>query len=463
MRAFSSLRSFHGERMQRTPAATVEVFIRDRMLAVQAFGSPPAREALRRLRYVAAQARTLASSGETTLRELCDWLEARQSELYYDAESAVPDSDEDAVRFLTVHGSKGLEFPIVILTGLGVATSRVGPQSVDLVPDYERSTLNVRCGDFTTAGYVRDSEKKMYEAEQKRLLYVATTRARDHLILSLYHGKDPCHATRILARLQDRPELSEEVPVAPIPSRISDSAGTTLPPPDPGAAARHREQEAEWLANREALIAGLADQPMVSPSHLSHEPGASHQSELEAADPPPEPDPDDTVRRLRRGRGGSALGRAVHAVLQIIDLATLENLDALAESAARDEGLPSNQITVITRYVHNAAASAPIQRALHSGRYWREVPVGTLSMDDTLLEGAIDFLYEYPDGSIGVVDYKTDHITESQLAARAETYRLQGEAYAEAVQTVTQKRVSSIEFVFVALARCWAQPRRPSG
>src|SRR5207253_8007039 len=137
-----------------------------------------------------------------------------------------------------------LEFPIVILTGLSVATSRIGPQSVDLVPNYATEVLDIRCGDFATLGYVRDSEKKMYEAEQKRLLYVASTRARDHLVLSLYHGKDPCHATRILARLQDRRELSEEVPVVPIPSRISDSAGTTLPPPDPRAANLHREQEA---------------------------------------------------------------------------------------------------------------------------------------------------------------------------------------------------------------------------
>ena len=154
------------------------------------------------------QARTLASSGQTTLRELCDWLESRQREQYYDAESVVPDSDEDAVRFMTVHGAKGLEFPIVILTGLSVATSRVGPRSVDLVPNYKTGVLDIRCGEFTTVGYKRETETAMYEAEQKRLLYVATTRARDHLVLSLYHGKDDCHALRILKHLGVRPELS---------------------------------------------------------------------------------------------------------------------------------------------------------------------------------------------------------------------------------------------------------------
>ena len=203
--ALESLRTFHADRLNHTPAALVENFIHDRMLAVQAFGTPQPRDALRRLRYVVAQARTLASSGQTTLRELCDWLESRQREQYYDAESVVPDSDEDAVRFMTVHGAKGLEFPIVILTGLSVATSRVGPRSVDLVPNYKTGVLDIRCGDFTTVGYKRETETAMYEAEQKRLLYVATTRARDHLVLSLYHGKDDCHALRILKHLGVRP------------------------------------------------------------------------------------------------------------------------------------------------------------------------------------------------------------------------------------------------------------------
>ena len=211
----SRSRAFHADRLNHTPAALTENFIRDRMLAVQAFGTPQPRDALRRLRYVVAQARTLASSGRPTLRELCDWLESRQREQYYDAESAVPDSDEDAVRFMTVHGSKGLEFPIVILTGLSVATSRVGPRSVDLVPNYKTGVLDIRCGEFATVGYKRETETAMYEAEQKRLLYVATTRARDHLVLSLYHGKDDCHAAPDPEAPWRPPELSRELVLDP--------------------------------------------------------------------------------------------------------------------------------------------------------------------------------------------------------------------------------------------------------
>ncbi len=452
--ALASMRTFHTIRMQHSPAALTELFIRDRMLAVQAFGGSKPRDALRRLRYVVSQARTLASSGPSTLRALCDWLESRQREQYYDAESPLPDADEDAVRFMTVHGAKGLEFPIVILTGLGVASNRAGPQSVDLVPDYHSDILNIRCGDFLTSGYGRDTEKTMYEAEQRRLLYVATTRARDHLVLSLFHGKDACHATRILERLSSRPDLSEELtlsesppaipPSPPLLPRALDASATRDLSPD-----QHRANEEAFVAQRQSLIDRLSSQTIIAPSRLSNDLDA----EISEAtpDPPPEPDPQTYVRRAPKGRGGTALGRAVHSVLQVIDLATLSDLGALATAAADEENIPE-LFETICQYVRNAAASAPVQEALASGRYWREVPIGVTWNEGEILEGAIDLLFESADGSLHVVDYKTDHITQAQMATRAHEYGSQVEAYAATIQCVTGQHVAAVHFIFAALA-----------
>jgi ATP-dependent exoDNAse (exonuclease V) beta subunit len=394
----------------------------------------------------------LASSGQTTLRQLCDWLETRQREQYYDIESAVPDSDEDAVRFMTVHGSKGLEFPVVILTGLSVATSRAGPQSVDLVPNYSTGVLEVRCGDFATLGYARETEQALYVAEQKRLLYVATTRARDHLVLSLYCGKDDSHAVRIRQHLAERPDLAREVVLDP-----STASAVTLPTPTTSmqpaagsgvdantAAARHRADEVAFVTYRDRVIASLARQAVIAPSSLGH------AEETEPSDAPPEPDANNVVRRLRRGRRGSAIGLAVHAVLQVIDLATLGQVDELCSAAARDEGV-ANQASLITRYVRDAAGSEPVQRALASGRYWREVPVGVTRDDGAIVEGVIDLLHEQPDGKLIVVDYKTDRVTEADFAARADSYRAQGAAYAAAVTQATGREVIRVLLVFAAL------------
>jgi len=191
-------------------------------------------------------------------------------------------------------------------------------------------------------------------------------------VLSLYHGKDDCHALRILKHLGVRPELSRALVLDPVPSSASAGGARPFAAGDSledvaaiafsgaqapalstteEAAAQHRDGELAFLTRRESLIEQLANQRLVAPSSLSHPP------EREQPEPPPEPDPNVIVRRLRKGRGGSAVGRAVHAVLQVIDLATLAQLDALAESAARDEDV-SGSVDAVKDYVR--ALSPPV-------------------------------------------------------------------------------------------------------
>jgi ATP-dependent exoDNAse (exonuclease V) beta subunit len=74
-----------------------------------------------------------------------------------------------------------------------------------------------------------------------------------------------------------------------------------------------------------------------------------------------------------------------------------------------------------------------------------------VDVDGVLLEGRIDLLWERPDGTLGILDVKTDRIAMSDAAARADEYRPQLGAYALVVQQVTRKRVSIVEFVFAAL------------
>jgi ATP-dependent exoDNAse (exonuclease V) beta subunit len=68
-----------------------------------------------------------------------------------------------------------------------------------------------------------------------------------------------------------------------------------------------------------------------------------------------------------------------------------------------------------------------------------------------ILDGAIDLLYEQPDGQLVIVDYKTDRVSEADFASRAESYRPQGTAYAQAVRSATGKDVSHVALVFAAL------------
>ncbi|HLG73380.1 MAG TPA: UvrD-helicase domain-containing protein [Chloroflexota bacterium] len=455
--ALASLREFHAARHRRSSAATIDAFIRDRTLALQAFGQPRPREAWRRLRYVVAQARRLAESGQPSLRSAVEWLEGLQRESFYDAESAVAEADEDAVRFMTVHGSKGLEFPIVILTGLGVLRRR--PQGPHVAADRHEARLELYLNaSFATAGFDSQRDERMDRAEQLRLLYVAATRARDHLVLSLFHTARELDspAAHILDGLRDAPELCHELDVADAPPPVLARPPLIAEPVSPDA---HRAAEDAWLRARQALLAALAAERRFTATSLAHSAGVPSETFEDDEEEPDELDPltvredaaAEPVTMLRGGRGSTSLGLAVHSVLQTIDLATLADLETLAASAAARYAIP-DRVDDVARLVRSAAASAPVQAALAGGRFWREVPIG-ISYEGTLLEGYIDLLYEQAGGALVVVDYKTDRITPAELASRMSAYRLQGAAYAFALEQALGREVARVEFIFAALAQ----------
>jgi ATP-dependent exoDNAse (exonuclease V) beta subunit len=126
---------------------------------------------------------------------VADVARAATENMFYDTESAVPEADDDAVRLLTIHGAKALESPVVLLSGLGAGKRPA--DSVQIVPDYLGGRLAVRCGGFQTPDWNADREAELAEAETLRLWYVPATRAREHLIISLFgNANNSCPAAR---------------------------------------------------------------------------------------------------------------------------------------------------------------------------------------------------------------------------------------------------------------------------
>jgi ATP-dependent helicase/nuclease subunit A len=92
--------------------------VRDLKLFELAFAHDRPRDRWRRLRFVLDQARTFERTPGATLRQFLTWAERQASDVARVREPSLPESDDDAVQILTVHGAKGLEFPITVVTGL---------------------------------------------------------------------------------------------------------------------------------------------------------------------------------------------------------------------------------------------------------------------------------------------------------------------------------------------------------
>ena len=441
--ALAVLRSFHESRVWESVGTLIDRFLRDRMLMEAAVGHPRMREQWRRYRFLVERAWQFAEAGGKSLRSFVGWVEDQIGENARVTETPVPESDEEAVRVMTVHAAKGLEFPVVVLTGIN-SPRQHRPGTALFARNQRRVEVRIGSNDsrFSTDGFdeLSDHERLMQDAEQVRLMYVATTRARDHLVLSLRRtekdGKNTA-AGEISALLDDKPDLWE--PVVLVPQAAG--GGMTVPgdgvrgdssqPIDHSLEARDR-----WLADREALLTDLGRPSSASATSLGRgtEKLPDEKEEPESEEP------------WRRGRGGTQVGRAVHAVLQATDLASGHDIAVRAQAQAVAEGVPGSG-PEIEDLARTAIASDIVKRAVASGRLWREVPVAVPAGGGSL-HGFIDLLFE-EDGGLVVVDYKTDSVSANETAEAVRRYRLQGGAYAYAVHALTGKPVKEVVFLYL--------------
>jgi ATP-dependent exoDNAse (exonuclease V) beta subunit len=421
-------------------SALVEALVREARLFELAFANRRQREAWHRLRFVVDQARAYTEGGGATLRGFLDWAEQQAEEQSAVVESVVPEPDDDAVRVMTVHAAKGLEFPLVVLAGLHVAGAPGGGAQVlwsdDGVPEVRAGRKDAR---FETAGFdsAATTEEALQALEDIRLLYVAGTRARDHLVVCLHHKeRASCAAALLWPHAVEGPHLAVRLEGLVPPDATVDEPLALAPSPPPA------DLVATWEQERQRLVARHARFPAVAATDAAElVTGAAADDEPEKEEPEAEAPP------WQRGRAGTAFGRAVHAVLQTVDLATGDGVEGTAAAQAAAEGIPDRAHDV-ARAVRNALAS-PAAREAVEGRSWREVYVAA-DLDGTVLEGFVDLLYETADGLV-VVDWKTDAVrSPTDIDAAVARYRHQAAAYAVAVERILDRPVTRCELVFTS-------------
>ena len=450
-RALAVMRDLHRARRTLTPSELLSRIIsRARLLPSGAAYGQQA-EVWRRYRFVVDQARAWSETEHGSLRDYLHWARSQRDEEDRSGEVVLDEHDSAAVSVMTIHAAKGLQFPMVVLAGM-TSKPALKPPAL-LWDDSGRPQMAAR--NITTSGWkeLADLENERLDHEQRRLLYVATTRAMDYLTVSAAvegdtAGNRPARGQLLAAAAVGAGHIDwaprEQSFLLAKPASRSDPLGWEVWKEQHDSAIRH-------AAARQAVSAGAIAHGDVSvPVGLDLPEATAPEGEL----PGLRKDPRDLEEpSWMKGRYGTAVGQAVHGTLQTLDLAALDpgsglsagqraDIDGAAAAQALAEGV-ADQADLVAALARSALGSSIIAEA--AGRdHQVETYVATM-IDGQVVEGFVDLLFTDTDGAIVVVDYKSDQAPGTEMIA---AYQRQLAIYGKALADATGRPVSRRVLVF---------------
>ncbi|MBZ0274000.1 UvrD-helicase domain-containing protein, partial [bacterium] len=191
--ALTFLAELHRERDRAPIHRTIDRVLNETAALPFLHGDPRGAAIAAQLQTLRDRARLRQAEHRLTFGETVSWLVGELREAAEVNEKVEPDLLDDRVRLMTFHKAKGLEFPITIVANLSTRQASRGISPVLAVREGESVRHEFALGGFDgakleTAGYgaASEHEKEMLRAEQVRQLYVACTRARDHLVVSWF-------------------------------------------------------------------------------------------------------------------------------------------------------------------------------------------------------------------------------------------------------------------------------------
>lgn len=441
--AMDKLRQLQRATAHRDVADTVR-YVVDTLALAPDLASTGNEMAIRRVQRVVHDAQVFSDETNAGLNSFLRWT-VEQAESRDGASDPVLDDGTDAVRVMTVHASKGREFPVVILGGLaGTDSTKAG--ALGFHPTTHAVEFLFK--DVATAGYsdFKDYDKLADEAEAVRRHYVAATRAEHALIVPLElkrnKGGKPYAKTKgkpfadVVAPLDtDGSVLSAESGnLTPItPRQFGDADITVITPSTPtldldAMTAAFEARQGHQLvratgggkltataiahANRNATE-GAADQTPESLRALATENGWIRTANQQAVGSVSE-----------GGSYGTVFGTVVH---DLMDSYTDDaRVDTDAANLAGIHELDSELIPTAARAAR-ALVAHPIVTAAFAGTHHREIPVIS-KVGDVAVDGIIDLLYYDADADGWVIaDYKTDAYASAE---RIDDYFTQLQLYA---------------------------------
>jgi len=397
------------------------------------------------------------------------------------------------VQIMSVHRSKGLEFPVVILADLhkrfnaddfhrpvlvhpqlGLGTERVDRQRRIRYDTVTKSAV---------AALTRESK-----AEEMRILYVALTRAKEKLICvdCMSHARKRAADLAVLAEMPAPPEAVAGakcpgdwllLPLLCAPEgepirRWAETEPQTLTDAGGGwqvqvwenpvaPALRERDSTPEEARESGPVEVRELDYPHPAACRIPTKVTATQLKGRELD----EEIAQGTVRRVRqvqvetprfligeRPLSAAQRGTAMHLLMQYLDLSGPEPEKQVQALLARHLLTPEQAASLELEQVRRFLASPLAERIRRAGEVYREYRFSLLlpaslydpeaePEDELMLQGVVDCAFRTEQGLV-IVDFKTDRILPQEAAQRAELYRPQLTAYSQALSRVLEAPVA---------------------
>ncbi len=389
---------------------------------------------LQQFAWLAAQYQTQPTAS------LATFLADMQEKLAHPEDFTLPPADEtsDAVSILTVHKSKGLEFPVVILADLSHKETSSNVRPAPHLFSWQYNMYGLRVGNISDVNlaFLEEEQKKHNRCEEVRVLYVALTRAREKLLLVAdgRAGAEKSAGAFAAAGLLPDGETVQQVSLAgevcvPVTYGVFQDPRTFL----------YRYQT-ETKPTSSALQPSLWR--TVYSQRLAAYQTACANSKKQA--------PSDLAGELltEEQRRGAELGTVCHRALEL--LVSHKETDLTAACTRAAQGVASARCSeaqeILVPFINSPLYQAIISCKLLAS----EMPFTLALPDGSVQNGLMDAVLTCADGSIWVIDYKTDRVKPGQEAVLFEQkYRAQLTVYQQAAQRIFTGKTVRVSAIFV--------------